>query len=139
MIEAALIPNISVGDLKIGSSITTYLKRAHVFYSKKDEFLEDMYTFTQPPVDVFVNDDKIISMISCSNKCIWKNKNLIGLNYQDFVILASRSADSCERLYLVANYKGRNQIAYTFDDLGLQVWVWKNRIVTVSCGNYFFD
>ncbi|AMR33687.1 hypothetical protein A0256_20755 [Mucilaginibacter sp. PAMC 26640] len=136
MIHALLVPNISVGDFKIGDTIKNYLHKSPTLYLKKDEYIENLYAFKEPPVDVFVDDLNNITNITCSFECIWKGQNLISMDYYEFLKLSKTIPDSFEKIYLLINNRGQNQTVYTFENFGLQIWVWNGNIVTVSATKY---
>lgn len=131
-----LIPNRSVGDINLGESITNYQLRNYTYYPRGDNYLEDLYTFENPPVDVFVDDQNRITTINCSSQCIWREKDLIRMPIMVFLKLVDTVPDSIENIYLMVNNQGQNQTVYHFDDLRLQIWVWRNRIRLVSCTSY---
>ncbi|SHN31206.1 hypothetical protein [Mucilaginibacter sp. OK098] len=137
-----LIPNVSVGQLKFGESIKKYLKYEHTYFKKdvNDIYMEDNYEFIDPPIIVFVNSSNKISSITCNVGCFWKGENLIGFPINEFIKLSGIEPDRKEKLYVMTAYnKGQRQDVYDFESLGLQIWVWKNKIVTVGCTNYDLD
>ena len=75
---------------------------------------------------------------SCDKKCYWKGKNLINMFYEEFLILIDYQQPSDEDIiYVPINRdRGQNQKVYTFDYLGLMIWVWRKKIRTVLIYNY---
>ena len=134
-----LVPNISVGYLKINDHIEDYFGHKYVYYKKEagDKYMEDYYEFPEENIIAFVNSRNLITTINCEFECYWKGKNLIKLPFEDFKILAGGEPDDHENIYILSNAeRGQNQHVYTFEGLGLQIWVWRSKIVTVSCTNY---
>ena len=139
MRDIEIIPNTSVGHIKIGDSVNRYLNDKYVYFKKdiNDEYMEDYYEFLDPPLIVFVNKSNRITTINCKVRCVWKDKNLIGLSLGEFIELSGKEPDSNEEIYVLLAYnKGQKQSVYSFEELGMQIWTWKNKIVTVSCTNY---
>jgi hypothetical protein len=139
MNDTELKPNISVGPIKLGDNIEKYFRYKHIYFKKDvaDEYMEDYYEFMQPPLIVFINGSGEVTTINCHVECFWKSKNLIGLSIRDFIKLSKKKPDSHEKVYVLTDHKtGQTQDVYSFEDLGVQIWGWKNKIVTVSCTNY---
>ena len=131
--------NVSVGKMKLGDDVNKYLSTKHLYFKKDeaDEFMEDYYKFYDPPIIVFVDNQNKITTINCKVECHWKGINLIGLPFNDFLQIAAKEPDSQEEIYiLIDESHGQTQTVYGFESTGLQVWVWKEKIVTVSCTNY---
>ena len=134
MEKLELIPNKSYGTFIIGEDINEYLHLNHI---KSDLEYHDNYEFLN--FDVWVKNDKI-DTICCETECYWQGRNLIGMLYEDFLILAKQLPDKEEMLYVpVSPDRGPNQKVYDFDDLGLQIWVWRNKIKTVLISRYEED
>lgn len=54
------------------------------------------------------------------------------MSFDDFVTMVGESPNDEDTVYVPQNNgKGQNQQVYDFDNLGLQLWVWRNRIRTV--------
>ncbi|WP_295712252.1 hypothetical protein [Mucilaginibacter sp.] len=139
MNNTALIPNISVGLFKLGDNINNYnsYKSDYNKKSHNDEYMEDYYEFVDPPLIVFVNGNNEITTINCNVECLWEGINLIGFLFDAFLKLASIKPNNHELIYVLKNAdKGQNQHVYTFENFGIQVWTWRNKIVTVSCTSY---
>ena len=70
--------------------------------------------------------------IRCDKECYWKGENLINMLYEEFLILIDYQQPSDEDiLYVPINRdRGQNQKVYTFDYLGLMIWVWRKKIRT---------
>jgi len=64
---------------------------------------------------------------------------LIGLSLDEFVKLAGIEPDGHDRIYIAVGEDEddvQEQDVYDFETLGMQIWAWANKIVTVSCTNY---
>lgn len=130
--------NRSYGNFMIGDPISKYLSLPHVVeYYSEDPNEYNSYNFYESKVILWVNDKGKIETIRCEIECYWCSKNLIGLPFDDFLILAGRQPDEEESYYVyIAENKVQKQKVYTFDSWSLQVWVWRKRIVTILISNY---
>lgn len=128
-----LIFNKSYGDFVLGEDIHKYLndKRLYDFRPASNEYERDMYFFTQGIVLV-VENEKIDSIIF-DEICYWQGKNLIGMHYEDFFKMIKISPDSEDSCYLPTGHnRGQNRKIYYFDSLGLDIWVWRGKIRSVT-------
>ncbi|MBP1630328.1 MAG: hypothetical protein H6Q15_1221 [Bacteroidetes bacterium] len=131
MYNITLIPKISVGNFIFGDNISNYLYIPHrVVHHDEDELPYDSYIFDELGITIWVEDHKIES-ISCIIECIWGNKNLVRMCFDDFLSICNNKPNKTESIYLLVNGRGQNQIVHDFDELGLQIWVWRKKIVTV--------
>ena len=135
-----LISNVSVGTIKFGDQIEDYLHFKYNFHPKiidVEQSSEDLYEFINPSLSVFVNDKNQISSISCHLQCFWNNINLIGSLFNEFLSIANVDPDDEEEIYISTGENiGQYQKVYDFVNLGLQIWTFKNTIITVGCTNY---
>lgn len=137
MENTELIPNISVGDFFLGHNIDEYLVYEHEYYSKNtDEFADDLYEFYSPPVSIWTNNNHNIIIIGCYKECYLQGRNLLKMPFEEFLSFYKVVPDYSDKIYLLVNGRGQNQMVYDFDQLGLQIWVWRNKIVTVLVSNY---
>ena len=120
MEKISLIPKKSYENFILGDDITNYLHLPYHMKSSDDPIVYDVYYFDNLNFD------------------IWQGKNLIGMLYDDFLALINyQQPDKEEILYVpVDRDRGQNQTVYTFDHLGLMVWVWRKKIRTVLISNY---
>ena len=133
MKPALLIPQVSVGDIKLEENIANYM----------DCQLEDshsilgvpyyVYSFVETPVLAFTDENRRIESIHCDVECLWRGVNLIGMNISDFENLAEQSHDGeIDHIDLTEQL----QEVYEYDNLGLQIWVFAATIVTVIVCDY---
>lgn len=133
-----LIPNISYGIFIIGEDISKYLYLPHNReYREEKLFSYDSYDFYKEDIIIWVDNGKI-DTIRCEKECYWMGYNLIGMLYDYFLTFLSKKEPDTEDICYVpiSPYRGQNQKVYDFDDLGLQIWVWRNRIKTVLISKY---
>ena len=130
MEKLVLIPNKSVGHFIVGDSIDKYLSYPHRFEKGEGDYFSDSYTFYEQKVVIWTEKD-IIATICCDEECFWEGYNLIKMPFDEFLERYQLKPDNSESIYLLVNGRGQNQMVYDFDDVGLQVWVWRKRIVTV--------
>ena len=137
MEKISLIPKKSYENFILGDDITNYLHLPYHMKSSDDPIVYDVYYFDNLNFDIWVENDKIV-VINCEIECYWQGKNLIGMLYDDFLALINyQQTDNEEILYVpVDRDRGQNQTVYTFDHLGLMVWVWRKKIRTVLISNY---
>lgn len=125
------IPKKSVGLFILGSKIDSYRllpfnKIQH--RTKLDSY--DSYDFYEDHIIVWVEKNKIKN-ICCKTACYWKGNNLINMKYDEFVKKYQLIPDDSDNIYLLVNGHGQNQKVFDFDIIGLQIWVWRKKIVTV--------
>ena len=138
MEELELIPNVSFGMFVLGDSIDKYLSLSHTVEHIEDEFFSyDDYEFPELYVSMWVENQKI-NTIRCETYCFWQNENLIGMTYDRFLLLiGGRQPDGEDVCNVpVSKDRGQNQKVYDFDDFGLQIWVWRNKIRVVLITKY---
>ena len=137
MRKIELVPNKSVDVFLLGCFIDKYLDREHEYYSKgNNEFADDLYEFLSPSLSIWTDDSHKISIIGCYKECYWADHNLIKMPFDEFLLSYNVTPDKSENIYILVNGKGQNQTVYDFDKLGLQIWVWRKRIVAVLVSNY---
>ena len=144
-----LIPNELYGLFIIGDDINNYF---HLPYEKMPNNEDDrfyieegsQYIFFDGLIDIWTISDKIkneiIGTIKCTIECFWNGENLIGMPFDKFLVVASQQYDHEDIIYVpISRDRGQNQRVYTFYDLGLQIWGWRNKIRTVLISNYDED
>lgn len=138
MEKLELIPNVSVGMFVLGDNINKYLNLPHTVEHIEDEYLSyDDYDFPEQYVSMWVENQKI-DTIHCDRYCFWQNENLIGMSYDRFLLLIGGQKPDVEDVcYLpISRDRGQNHKVYDFEDFGLQIWVWRNKIRSVSITKY---
>jgi hypothetical protein len=141
MEDLKLILNKSYGIFVLGDDIKNYLFLPHTLEHRNEKsFSYDSYSFYEGSITIWVGDDNKIETIRCDTDCYWQERNLIGMLYEDFCGLVSQQADKEDIFYIpISSNRGQNQKAYIFYSLGLQVWVWRKKIVTILISNYDED
>ena len=140
MDNIVLIPNKSVGPFVIGDSIDKYLSYPHIYERRQaiPTYSYDSYTFDDYKVTVWTKNN-IIETVRCDEECFWEGQNLIKMPFDEFLERYQLKPDNSESIYLSVYGRGQNQMVYDFDDVGLQVWVWRKRIVTVLVSDNSLD
>ena len=135
--KMGLILNTSYDDFELGCKISKYIRRPHYVHKWKDPFQWECYTFIQDKIEIeLFCEDKIIKSICCNESCIFKGKELINMDFQEFLGLIEEYPSSHDIEYVVVNKdRGQNQHVYDFDNSGLQIWTWRNKIRTVIISN----
>lgn len=136
-LELTLHTSLSIFEL--GSNIRNYLHLHYEYIPKEElEVYSDTYFF--PDYNIYLSVDEeveeFIDDIRTDKSCIYQNKELIGMIYSDFNNLVKVSPDNIDYLYSYGPKKnGRNYNVYTYNSLGLMLWVWRNRIRTINIYN----
>lgn len=130
-----LVPNTSVSIFKLGDNIANYLTHDYELVTTEESGdYYDTYIFYDIPVDIWVDSETrlIIDTIRCQISCILDNHELIGMPYSDFTRIFKVKHDNVDQLYSYGpKVNGRNYTVYDFDELGLMIWVWRDRIRTI--------
>lgn len=127
-----LIPNRSLGDFILGSNIKMYLQRDHTKKIYRDPTSTDIsYYFKEDDVNVWCDRNGIVNTIRCTSSCFYKEMNLIGMKFDDFLEIFPNKPDYEDIVYMLVNDKGQRQHVYDFFNDGLQVWTWRKRIRTI--------
>jgi hypothetical protein len=103
--------------------------------NKEKDFSYESYNFYEQDLILWVEKSKI-ETICCEKECYWAGRNLIKMPFDEFLLSYNVTPDKSENIYILVNGKGQNQTVYDFDKLGLQIWVWRKRIVTVLISNF---
>ena len=131
-----LIPNKSLGIFILGSSIKKYVHLPHDLAKNEVKYFSyDSYNFYELGLIVWVEKGKV-ETVCCKNECYWRGYNLLKMPIDKFQSLYNVMPDKSEKIYHLVNGRGQNQMVYDFDKLGLQIWVWRKKIVTVLVSNY---
>ena len=139
-----LVINKSCAPFVIGDAISHYTHLPHDIihcsmekYGLPDYDFYDFYTFD---MCVYTEEDnpEIIRCVFCDEKCVWQGSNIIGMLIKDFIRKFSLHPilEEGEETY-VLNRDGHNtQRIFEFkENVGLMIWTWRKRIVTVCVSN----
>lgn len=121
------IPLKKVGTFTFGSSIEDYIEKYSLMHIP-EEYNEavDWAVYKINENDrVYAEGGRVVS-VSCSSRCLYKKKNLIGISIDQIPLILGTTHDTVETEELS---DGPQQV-YEFDQLGLQLWVRKGRVVT---------
>jgi len=138
MYNFELNPNISLGEFIIGDNIEKYLYLSHtVNHIDLGRYSYDTYAFYNGSVKIWITEDNKIETIRCDTKCYWKGQNLIGMLYDNFIILSNKSSDTenIGYLHIDTERKKKHQV-YEFNKLGLQIWGYRKKIRAVLISRY---
>lgn len=130
------IPLERVGEFDLNTQISDYTEKFDFKYSPIDESTEwETYSLENDGISLYVEDDKIISIV-CDEECIYKGRNIIGMNIDEFINSYDvEPIGEVDKLYVNEN---ETQDVYEFDDIGLQVWC-KNSIIVTVIASAFAD
>ena len=139
-----LVINKSCAPFVIGDSICHYTHLPHeVVHCSMEKYGlpdYDFYDFYTLGMCVYTKSEnpEIVDYISCHERCVWNGINVIGMLIKDFIRKFSLHPilDEGEETY-VLNREGHNtQRIFEFkENVGLMVWTWRKRIVTVCVRN----
>jgi hypothetical protein len=136
--DSELVPNKSYGNFILGDEIKKYLLFPHtVNYIKEALYNYYSYHFHNDTVIIWTTEDNRIETIRCISKCYWRNQNLIGMQYEDFLVLVAQLPDSESIGYdPISPEQKQKQSVYEFTVLGLQIWVWRKKIKSILISRY---
>ncbi|NJN34171.1 MAG: hypothetical protein HC817_07905 [Saprospiraceae bacterium] len=132
-----IVPNKSVGTFVFDTKIDTYLLgKIYEYYEPNDSYSgEGSYKFPELGMTVFVDSKKLITTVICEQYLLFGNTNLIGQNMEILIQKMDWQPNLIEKSWTNVNGKDQRQTVYDFDELGLQIWVYRKKIVSVVCGN----
>ena len=127
-----LILNTAYNDFILDSNISNYLYKNHTkrVYNEST-FTISSYYFYDDEIDIWCGDDGSINTIRCASSCLYQGVELIGLPFQELLSAIHILPSNYEQIYLLVNGRGQNQHVYDFETIGLQIWVWRQKIKTV--------
>lgn len=122
-------PLEGVGEFELNTQIGNYTKLFNFKHSPADESTEwETYSLENQGISLYVEDGNIISVM-CDEECLYKGRNIIGMNIDEFINFYDvNPIGEIDELYVNEN---ETQNIYEFDDIGLQVWCKNNIIVTI--------
>lgn len=123
------IPFECVGDFFLKSNISDYTEIFEFKYIPVDDVTEwETYEELDLKLSLYVENGTIQS-ISCNDECLFKGRNIIGMEIDEFMNFYNiEPVGEVEKLFVNGD---ETQDVYEFDDIGLQVWCRNNVIVTV--------
>lgn len=123
------IPLERVGEFDLNAQISDYTEKFNFKYSPADESTDwETYSLENEGISLYVEENKIISIV-CDEECLYKGRNIIGMNIDEFINSYDvNPIGEIDELYVNEN---ETQNIYEFDDIGLQVWCRDDEIVTV--------
>ncbi len=122
------IPFDCIGDFVLKSKISNYTKDFQFNYVPADDTTEwETYEEQHLNLSIYV-ENEIIQSISCNEECLYKGRNIIGMNIDEFMSFYNiEPVGKVDKLYINDD---ETQDIYEFDDIGLQAWCSKGIIVT---------
>ena len=119
-----LVPNVSLGQFVLGNSIRKYLTYDTYVYEenphKQDGYGFDSFYFVNQELDVWTDNRGTIKCIKSTHVCYWKDVNIVGLPYKNFLSKFDLKPDSEDICYFPEG-KMKTQHVYDFDSIGMQV------------------
>ena len=132
MDKRGLILNTAYNDFILDSNISNYLYKNHTkrVYNEST-FTNSSYYFYDDEIDIWCDDDGNINTIRCASSCLYQGVELICLPFQELLSAIHILPSNYEQIYLLVNGRGQNQHVYDFETIGLQIWVWRQKVKTV--------
>ena len=132
MDKRGLILNTAFNDSILYSNISHYLYKNHTKrVDNESTFTNSSYYFYDDEIDIWCDDDGNINTIRCASSCLYQGVELIGLPFQELLSAIHILPSNYEQIYLLVNGRGQNQHVYDFETIGLQIWVWRQKVKTV--------
>lgn len=129
-----LILNKSYEEFELNVPISNYSYKKHKKLEQDARHPFKRCRFALPEVEIWCNND-MIDTIKCERICYYEDVNLVGLGYNAFLKLFDVTCTESIRIYIDVNGRKELRHVYSFDELGLQLWVWHKRIKTVLVYN----
>ncbi len=125
-----LVPFERVAEFEFNSDIKQYFNQYEFDYTPVEDITDyEIYEIEDLGISLYVEND-VIESIVCRYECLYKGRNIIGMDIDEFINFYDVSpSDEVDSVY-VSNTE--LQYVYEFDELGLQIWCnQNNEIVTV--------
>ena len=126
------IPLERVGKFKFGEPCYNYdITMVKTPFDKADEDDTGIYYTDIQGVTLFV-EDNIVDNIKCDIKLVFKNSNLIGMNIKDAVVILEFEPFNTDQEMIYGDSPEEDQLQkiYYFDELGIDLWCFKDEVVT---------
>lgn len=138
MKQLDLIPNESIGIFFFGKNIKDYENQSHYKLHHEDKhYSYESYEFDDMGITLWLDENDNIKTIICEKECFLNGKNLIKMPIEEFLREYNLIPDKNEELYVLINEnRGQNQTVYTFNDMGLMIWVWRKKIRSIIISDY---
>lgn len=128
--KVILEPNSGISSFVVGDHIKEYLEiYPYKLERAKGEESWDEYVFFDDQIEVYVSKNTgIIETIGCRDSCIYKSVELIGLGFDEFLLLINKDREKLEKDVLWVSDM-EQQIVYEIEDMLLQVWVTQDDLI----------
>lgn len=128
-------PNSSLGPIKLGDQVSHYVEKFHLKDANDDnDDITGWVSYVLPSVDTYVYvENGIIVSITSYEEFIYKEKNIIGVKTSELLNILGRDPDEIGVSVLYDN--GVIQTPFEYLDLGLQLWIKDEEVVSASCIN----
>ena len=120
-----LRPNQGLGFLNLGAA------HKDIQALEPDPISDGIYALPGWNLTLYLDEKRRLECISCEGHISWQGVRLIGLDLKAFTVLAGLW-DEKDSLIIPTHHGDQRQTCYTYDKLGLMVWAYKGRIVSVQ-------
>jgi len=130
------VPTKSVGQIKIGSPIESYVKDRLITRAEDVLDLGQYWSDADETALVDADDDGNVESILLSRKCIYKGRNLIGMTLDEVSALLNAKPDGVAEPFALGD--GNFETPAYFEAFGLTLGIRGGLIGTVDVddGNY---
>ncbi|MFB6340996.1 hypothetical protein ACE1ET_04715 [Saccharicrinis sp. FJH62] len=126
-----LIPFNRVGLFVFNENIEAYSEFDFSFTKSDDVTNWDGYELEDEGLDIYTEKNCIVS-IACRKELFFKGTNLIGLSFNTFTRkFKLKPSGETDQIYMPVNDDYQEVIE--FDEIGIQIWLSENKILTVFC------
>lgn len=133
MKKKGLILNCSYKNFILGEPIKKYVHIRHSekkFNSPPPE--STVYYFYKDKIHVWCDERGLIDSFQCESSCFYQGYELIGMKFEKFLDILKIKPDQEDSIYMLVNGRGQTNHVYDFFSLGLIIWVWRNKIRSVT-------
>ncbi|MFB6319586.1 hypothetical protein [Saccharicrinis sp. FJH54] len=128
-----LIPFNRVGLFVFKENIEAYSAFDFSFTECDDITSWDVYELEEVGIDIYTEKNCIVS-IACRKELFFNGTNLIGLSFSTFTSKFNlKPSGETNRIYMPVD--DDYQEVVEFDEIGIQIWLKENKILTVFCSD----
>ncbi len=130
-----LVPFERVAEFEFNSDIKQYFNKYKFNFTPVEDITDfEIYEIEDFGISLYV-ENNIIDSIDCIYECLYKGRNIIGMDIDEFINYYDVSPSNEVDPIYVSNTE--LQHVYEFDELGLQIWCNQNNeiVSVIAYGN----
>lgn len=126
------LPNTCYGPFYFGRTIEEYLNIYQLVLDSDNSGNSEWTQYGVPDTEIYISvEDRLVVSIMSFGEFNYKGKNIIGLNKQELdALLEGKKGKIGES---VEYEDGDIQTCFEYSEMGLQVWISDNLVVSTSC------